>query len=98
MKTNFDLLKMKTNFDLLKNGKVSVSVWANPQTKEIYPANKNSFGHNAEHHHGNAFYARYGKNLKKTQGRADYRKFYYSAKTMESIGFQLVWRGEQPLW
>lgn len=56
---------MKTNFDLFKNGKVSVSVWANPQTKEIYPANKNSFGHNAEHHHGNAFYARYGKNLKK---------------------------------
>lgn len=89
---------MKTNFNLLKNGKVSVSVWANLQTKEIYPANRNSFGYNAEYHLGDAFYEKYGKNLKTTQGKADYRKFYYSAKTMESIGFQLVLRGEQPLW
>ena len=34
---------MKTNFELLKNGKVAVTVWANQETKEIYPANSNSF-------------------------------------------------------
>ena len=88
---------MNTNFDLLKNGKVAVAVWANPTTKEIYPANKNSFGYNAEEHFGDAFYNKYGCHLKTNQGKSDYRKFYYSAKSMESIGFILVKRGENPL-
>lgn len=89
---------MKTSFDLLKNGKVGTAVWANPTTKETYPANRNSFGWNAEYHLGNAFYEKYGKNLKTTQGRANSRMFYYSAKSMESVGFKLVLRGEMPLW
>jgi hypothetical protein len=89
---------MKTTFETLKNGKNSVAVWANPTTKEIYPANRNAFGYNAEEHLGDAFYNKYGKNLKTTQGKSDSRKFYYSAKSMESVGFQLVLRGKAPLW
>jgi len=89
---------MKTTFETLKNGKNSVAVWANTTTKEIYPANRNSFGYNAEYHLGDAFYNKYGKSLKTTQGKSDSRKFYYSAKSMESVGFQLVLRGEAPLW
>ena len=88
---------MKVNFELLKNGKNAVTVWANPSTKEIYPANKNSFGFNALRSF-DEFYDKYGKNLKTNQGKSDYAKFYYSAKSMESVGFKLVKRGENPLW
>ena len=89
---------MKTTFELLKNGKVATAVWANPSTKEIYPANRNSFGYNAEYHFKDEFYLKYGKYLKINQGRVDYTRFYYSAKSMESVGFQLITRGQYPLW
>lgn len=89
---------MKTTFETLKNGKNATTVWANATTKEIYPANRNSFGYNAEYHLGDAFYNKYGKDLKTTQGKSDFRKFYYSAKSMESVGFKLVLRGENTLW
>lgn len=89
---------MKNQFEILKNGNVSVSVWANKSTNEIYPANRNSFGYNAEYHLGDEFYNKYGKNLKTNQGKSDYTRFYYSAKSMQSVGFELVLRGEKPLW
>lgn len=89
---------MKTSFDLLKNGKSASNVWANVATKEIYPANKNSFGFNACHVIGNEFWNKYGRNMKVNQGRHDYTRFYYSAKSMQEVGFQLVKRGENPLW
>jgi hypothetical protein len=89
---------MKNTFDLLKNGKVATAVWANPTTNETYPANRNSFGWNAERVIGDAFYQKYGVDLKTTQGRVNYRRFFYSAKSMESVGFKLVLRGELPLW
>ena len=89
---------MKTNFDLLKNGKVAVTVWANQETKEIYPANSNSFGYNACYVIGNQFWNKYGKNLKSSQGKFDCNRFYYSAKQMQSVGFELVKRGDLPLW
>lgn len=89
---------MKAKFELLKNGKVATAVWANPKTKEIYPANKNSFGYNVEYKLADWFYNKYGKNLKQNQGKGNYTKFYYSAKSMESVGFKLVTRGEMPLW
>ena len=89
---------MKTQFELLKNGCVATTVWANPTTKEIYPANRNPFGHNAEYHFNDEFYNKYGKDLKINQGRGNYRRFYYSARSMESVGFQLVMRGKLPLW
>ena len=38
---------MKTSFDLLKNANNATAVWANVNTKETYPANRNSFGWNA---------------------------------------------------
>ena len=88
---------MKTTFVTLKNGKNAENVWANILTKEIYPANKNSFGFNALKKYDD-FYDKYGKNLKTNQGKSDYTKFYYSEKSMQSIGFQLVKRGEMPLW
>lgn len=89
---------MTTKFDLLKNGNVATTVWANPTTKEIYPANRNSFGYNAEYKLGNSFYEKYGKNMKINQGKGDYTKFYYSAKSMNEVGFVLVTRGTKPLW
>lgn len=89
---------MKTQFDLLKNGKVATTVWANKETKEIYPANRNSFGYNAEYHLCDDFYNKYGCNLKTNQGKSNPRMFYYSAKSMESVGFRLVMRGADPLW
>lgn len=88
---------MKTQFELQKNGKVATSVWANIETKEIYPANKNSFGFNALKQF-DEFYDKYGKNLKTNQGKSDYTKFYYSEKSMLSVGFKLVKRGDVPLW
>lgn len=89
---------METTFKTLKNGKNAVTVWANSTTQEIYPANRNSFGYNAEYHLGDDFYNKYGKNLKTNQGKSDYRRFYYSRKSMESVGFKLVFRGEDTLW
>jgi len=89
---------MKTTFDLLKNGKVQITVWANAATKEIYYANRNSFGYNAIWHLGDAFYKKYGNKMKVNQGKSDNRMFYYSAKSMENAGFRLVKRGESPLW
>jgi len=89
---------MKTTFMTLKNGKNAFSVWANPQTKEIYPAHKNPFGYNAPYVFGDEFYFKYGRNLGQTQGKKDCSKFFYSAKSMQSVGFVLVKRGEQPLW
>lgn len=93
VKTNI----MTSTFELLKNGKVAAAVWANPVTKEIYPANRNSFGYNAEKFY-NAFYYKYGKDLKANQGKANYKRWFYSAASMQSVGFQLVLRGENPLW
>jgi hypothetical protein len=89
---------MKTQFDILKNGNVATAVWANKKTKETYPANRNSFGYNAKYILGDWFYNKYGKNMKINQGKSDYRKFYYSAKSMENAGFELITRGEKPLW
>ena len=88
---------MTSTFELLKNGKLAAAVWANPVTKEIYPANRNSFGYNAEKFY-NAFYDKYGKDLKANQGKANYKRWFYSAASMQSVGFQLVLRGENPLW
>jgi hypothetical protein len=82
---------------ILKNGKVATTVWANLKTKELYIANRNSFGYNALSIVGDWFYAKYGRGMKTTQGRADSSKFYYSAKSMENAGFQLLKRGEVPL-
>jgi len=89
--------KMKTTFTTLKNGKNDTTVFANPITKEIVLANRNSFGYNVLAQIGNDFYNKYGKNLKTSQGKSDYTKFYYSQKSMESVGFVLVKRGEMPL-
>jgi ABC-type Fe3+ transport system substrate-binding protein len=88
---------MTNTFELLKNGKVSTAVWANPTTKEIYPANRNSFGYNAQYHYGDDFYSKYGKGLKTNAGKVA-RGLFYSAMSMESVGFKLVVRGSQPLW
>ena len=98
MNTQIQFKSMATSFDLLKNGKVATTVWANQKTKEIYPANRNSFGYNALYILGNEFYEKYGQNLKTNQGKSDCRKFFYSAKSMNSVGFQLVMRGSYPLW
>lgn len=97
---------MKTQFDLLKKGNVAITVWANAKTKEIYPANRNSFGYNALHKTYddqrdigyNGFYEKYGKNLKYYQGKGNFKSFSYSANGMQSVGFQLVLRGDKPLW
>ena len=89
---------MKAKFDLLKNGKVSKTVWANPETKEIYPANSNSFGHNALLDHGDDFYKKYGVNLKVSWTKSAHSRPCYSARQMHSAGFCLVKRGEAPLW
>lgn len=89
---------MKTSFETLKNGKNAIAVFANPTTKEIVIANKNAFGYNVETKTDDEFDRKYGRGLKYNQGKADFRKFYYSAKSMNEIGFQLVKRGENPLW
>ena len=86
-------------FDTLKNGLNSTTVWANATTKEIYPANRNSFGYNARAAaFGSDFYKKYGCNMKTNQGKSDYSSWYYSAKSMQEIGFVLVKRGEKTLW
>jgi len=89
---------MTTTFEIMKNGLNATTVWANSTTKEIYPANRNSFGFNACHRIGDEFWQKYGRNMKVNQGKSDYRSFYYSAKSMQENGFQLVRRGENPLW
>ena len=89
---------MKTNFDLLKNGKVSKTVWANVETKEIYQANSNSFGYNALMDRDDDFYKKYGVNLKISWTKSYHSLPCYSAKQMQSVGFVLVKRGEVPLW
>jgi len=89
---------MTTQFEISKKNTVKVTVWANPTTQEIYPANRNSFGWNAERVIGDEFYKKYGFDLKHSQGKADFRKFYYSANEMRKAGFQLVQRGQSPLW
>ena len=89
---------MKTNFDLLKNGNVAKTVWANEETKEIYPANNNSFGYNALMNRNDSFYKKYGVNFKISWTKSYHSLPCYSAKQMQSVGFQLVKRGELPLW
>jgi hypothetical protein len=87
---------MKSNFDLLKNGNVSKTVWANVTTKEVYSANRNSFGYNFIP--DSDFRNKYGKDDKLNQGKSNYSQFTFSAKQMESFGFTLVMRGTLPLW
>ena len=89
---------MKTNFDLMKNGSVSKTVWANPETKEVYPANRNPFGYNALLDRGDDFYKKYGVNLKVSWTKSAHSQPCYSAMRMQSVGFQLVKRGDSPLW
>jgi hypothetical protein len=89
---------MRTQFETLKNGKNAKTVWANVQTKEIVNANRNPFGHNCTRGLDHDFDRKYGDFMKTTQGRSNYHYFYYSARSMESIGFKLVLRGEMPLW
>lgn len=88
---------MKAAFETLKNGKNAVTVFANKTTKQIVKANRNSFGHNVICGLDEDF-GRLAINLKKNQGKADYRQFTYSQKDVESLGFELVKRGEMPLW
>ena len=89
---------MENSFSTLKNGKVSASVWAKKETKEIYPANKNSFGFNAVQDFRTEFYNKYGCKMKANQGKSDTSKFYFSQKSMNEAGFILVKRGENKLW
>lgn len=89
---------MKTKFETLKNGKNATNVFANTNTKEIVEANKNSFGFNVLSVIGDAFFKKYGKDMKTNQGKKDYSKFYYSEKSMNEKGFVLVKRGEEILW
>jgi hypothetical protein len=89
---------MKTNFDLLKNGNVAKTVWANEETKEIYPANSNSFGWNALLDRSDNFYKKYGVNLKISWTKSVHSLPCYSANEMKRVGFKLVCRGDNPLW
>jgi hypothetical protein len=90
---------MKFTFELLKNGKNAKTVWAKKETQEIYPANKNSFGYNAKQAAYNSdFYIKYGKDMKLNQGKGNSSLFTYSAKSMQENGFELVLRGDAPLW
>lgn len=90
---------MKNLFELLKNGKVANNVWANVTTKEIYPANRNSFGFNAlQASFESDFYKKYGKDMKLNSPKSRNGAFSYSEKSMNESGFVLVKRGEVPLW
>ena len=89
---------MKANFDLLKNGNVSKTVWANPETKEIYPANSNPFGYNALWDRGDDFYKKYGHKMSVSWTKGLHPMPCYSARQMQSVGFRLVRRGDSPLW
>lgn len=89
---------MKNQFELLKNGKNANAVWANPETKEIYPANRNSFGYNAlQAGYETEFYKKYGCNMNLNRPNTRYGQYSYSARQMEAIGFKLVMRGQSPL-
>ena len=90
---------MKSTFDLLKNGKSAQTVWANPTTKDIVMANRNPFGWNYFQQGDEDFRKKYGYDMKSTQGKgSNYHYFYHSAKSMVEAGFQLVKRGDSPLW
>lgn len=89
---------MKANFDLLKNGKVSKTIWANVETKEVYPAHQSSFGYNALMDYRDEFYNKYGHKMSVSWTKGLRPMPCYSAKQMQSAGFQLVKRGESPLW
>jgi hypothetical protein len=89
---------MKTQFQLLKNGNVAQTVWANATTKEIYPANRTPWGYNAHKVYNDEFYNKYGHELKYSQGKGNYKNFYYPASQMQKVGFQIVTRGSAPLW
>jgi len=90
---------MKTQFEKLNNGKNAQTVWANPTTKEITSADRNSFGYNKlAGIMDKEFNDKYGVNMKKNISKSTPYRFSYSAKQMQSIGFQLVKRGENVLW
>ena len=89
---------MKTNFDLLKNGNVSKTVWANAETKEIYSAHQSSFGYNALMDYQDEFYKKYGHKMPVSWTKGLHPMPCYSAMQMISHGFQLVKRGDSPLW
>jgi len=89
---------MKNQFETLKNGKNAKTVFANPETKQIVVANKNSFGHNVICGSDVEFdnLAR-TYNLKRNQGKSDYTQFSFSQKDVESLGFILIKRGDSIL-
>lgn len=90
---------MKNQFSLLKNGKNAETVWANAETGEIYPANRNSFGYNAlQAGYETEFYKKYGCNMKLNRPNTRHGRYSYSARQMQEIGFKLVMRGSEPLW
>lgn len=89
---------MKNEFKLLKNGKNAETVWANPTTKEITIADRNSFGYFKIAGRDQDFEKKYGCNMRKNQGKSNYRQFSYSQNQMQEIGFQLVMRGSSKLW
>lgn len=88
---------MKTVFSILKNGKNSETVFANPTTKQIVVANRNAFGYNVIVRSDSDF-DQLAVNLKRNQGKSNYRQFTYSQRDVESLGFILVKRGDAPLW
>jgi hypothetical protein len=89
---------MTTQFETLKNGKNAQAVWANPTTKEITSADRNSFGYNKLAGMDKEFDAKYGVNMKTNISKSKPYHFSYSAKQMQEIGFILVKRGENTLW
>ena len=90
---------MKTQFELLNNGKNAQTVWANPKTREITSAERNSFGYNKlAGTLDKEFNAKYGVNMKKNMSKSTPYHFSYSAQQMQEIGFILVKRGENTLW
>lgn len=89
---------MTTTFTTFKNGKVSKTVFANPNTKQIVVANINSFGCNVRC----GLDAEFDKlanenNLKRNLGKNIKNGFSYSQKDVESLGFILVKNGDTPL-
>ena len=87
---------MKNQFETLKNGKNAQTVFANPTTKQIVIANKNSFGFNVICGSDKEFDI-IADGLKRNQGKSNYSQFSYSEKAVESLGFILVKRGENIL-
>lgn len=90
---------MKSQFETLNNGNNAQTVWANPTTKEITTADRNSFGYNKlAGIMDKEFNDKYGVNMKKNMSKSTPRHFSYSAKQMNEIGFILVKRGDKTLW